>query len=142
METDTIASEMAIGLALCHWRVKVDANDVEFVLGSSPSILNFNLSPQHIGFMRKSINIGSEYLHANFRKRVPHLWMLDYDKCQKLSLTDEGIEQAVKAVERNDPYFPKPYKTRPGDQKLWAHFRKAYLDASRTIMDADGPLGR
>ena len=41
LDIRSYATEMAIGLALCHWRAKVDANDVEFVLGSAPTILNF-----------------------------------------------------------------------------------------------------
>jgi len=62
--------------------------------------------------------------------------MLDFDKCHPMPMTDDGIAQAVTAAEDNDPYFPKPHKTHPSDQKLWETFSQAYLKASKTIMDA------
>ena len=133
-----LAKEMAIGLAICHWRAKVDGNDVEFVLGSAPTILNFAHGVAEIQSAAKSTTFWPEGRYINFQKRTAHLWMLDFDKCQNMPMTDAGISQAVRAAEDNDPYFPKPHKTRPFDQMLWVDFSQAYLKASKTIMDADG----
>lgn len=137
LDVHAFANEMAIGLALCHWRCKVDCNDVEFVLGSAPTILNFAVTVAQLRVMPEDTSTRSEALYNNFQKRTTHLWMLDYDKCNEMAMTDDGIAQAVKAAEDNDPYFPKPHKARLCDQRLWAGFSQAYLKASKTIMDAD-----
>ncbi|MCJ1379239.1 hypothetical protein MMC17_002339 [Xylographa soralifera] len=69
------------------------------------------------------------------------LWMLDYDKCHAMEWSDEGVTQAVVAVEENDPYFPKPQMEREGDRRLWEGFKEAYLKASEVIMAEDGIEG-
>jgi len=137
LDVGAFANEMAIGLALCHWRAKADCNDVEFVLGSAPTILNFAVTPEQVRSMPMDSTTRPEALHHNFEKRTAHLWMLDFDKCRNMAMTDEGIAQAVKAAEDNDPYFPKPHKTQPSDKMLWTTFSQAYIKASKTILDAD-----
>lgn len=140
LDVAALANQMAIGLALCHWQAQVDCNDVEFVIGSAPTMLNFAVSFQQVGSMPMNTSTRPEGLYHNFEKRATHLWMLDYDKCHKMPMTDDGITQAVKAAEDNDPYFPKPHKTHPSDQKLWKSFSQAYLNASKTILDASDAI--
>ncbi|MCJ1363897.1 hypothetical protein MMC16_003006 [Acarospora aff. strigata] len=137
LDVAALADQMAIGLALCHWQAKVDCNDVEFVIGSAPTILNFAVSSQQVASMPMNSTTRPEGLYDNFKKRATHLWMLDYDKCHTMPMTDDGIAQAVRAAEDNDPYFPKPHKTHPTDQKLWETFSQAYIKASKTILDAN-----
>jgi len=139
LEAILYAAEMASGLAVCHWRAKVDANDVEFVLGSAPTALNFgHITSHQLANMPKMKSTYPQQLY----KRTTHLWMLDFDKCNSIEMSDAGVDQAVKAAEDNDPYFPKPHKQQVEDQWLWEHFKSAYLNASNTIFAMDGiPAG-
>jgi Zinc finger protein len=138
LDINIYATEMAIGLAICHWRVHVDANDVEFVLGSAPTIINFSaLTPAQVKTLPSYTNTDPEFRYHNYRKRTAHLWMLDFDKCKDMAMNAEGVEQAVKAAENNDPYFPKPHQKRENDLKLWEHFKSSYLWASSKIIEAD-----
>ncbi|MCJ1243997.1 hypothetical protein MMC30_001194 [Trapelia coarctata] len=159
-------SQMATGLAVCHWRAQVDANDVEFVLGDFPaapiehSVLFSDLkSGRAAAFSEKAraSAAGSPETEQELRaeadqeapaeeppkKVIPkpmRLWMLDYDKCRRMSYTEEGIRQAARAAEDNDPYFPKPLQGNADDQELWEHFKSSYLDASQKVLVAQGLL--
>ncbi len=138
LDIDTYAVEMAIALAVCHWKVHVDANDVEFVLGSAPTKLNFPaLATAQVAALPPYTDTDPETSYDNYKKRSTHLWMLDYDKCKKMAADEEGVRQAVKAAEDNEVYYPKPHKKRESDQKLWKHFKGSYLWASSRIMQAD-----
>jgi len=139
LDTYLYAAEMACGLVICHWRAKVDANDVEFVLGSAPTTLNFgHITSRQLADMPKMTSTYPDHLYNNFKKRTTHLWILDFDKCHEMDVSDCGIEQAVKAAEDNDPYYPKPHKQLAEDQQLWKHFKEAYLYSSSTIFLLDG----
>ncbi len=142
LDTHGLAAEMAIGLAICHWRAHVDCNDVEFVLGAAPTVLNFAFPTEdQVCAMSMGTCTMAQHLYDAFPKRTAQLWMLDFDKCNRMPMTDEGIEQAIRAVEMNDPYFPKPECVRDGDRVLWEGFKRAYLKASERILEADGVGG-
>ena len=157
------ASQMAIGLAVCHWRANVDANDVEFVLGGLPAPIDFGVL--HSAFPTaysktqqkacgESADLPERGLRAETLEKAPtaeavkhlshripkpmKLWMLDYDKCRSMPFTEEGLRQAAHAVEDNDPYFPKPLQDNARDQELWEHFKLSYLDASEMVLSKQG----
>lgn len=93
--TGSIARGMARALAILHWHVECDANDVEFVLGSRPLSRHEDL--QH-SVSEKSIN--SKYQQV-------HLWLQDFNQVQPLSPHD-GVSEAVEEFRNNDRYFPRP----------------------------------
>ena len=109
------AAIMADALAELYWRACVDANDVEFVLAPPRN----NQAPQTI--------IESEVLgdHA--------VWILDFDCCKHISLDKAGVEQAVMAFYKNDPFYPRPGFNEK-DQALWAQFRVRFLEASKNML--------
>ena len=119
MDTFQYAALLADALALMHWIAQVDANDVEFVLGSYPHHNGKGLSaPFYSDFL------GS---HA--------LWILDFDCCHPISLNNAGISQAVSAFFRNDPFFPRPNAAADiRDQQLWTHFRDRFLNTSADLL--------
>ncbi len=112
LDIEAYSRVMAIGLALCHWRARVDANDVEFVLGTTPTILP---TRAQLVAMPMNTDTSQATLYNDFAERTTHLWMLDYDKYRSISMDEEGVRQAAKAAEDNDPYFPKPHKRRVSD---------------------------
>ncbi|KIV91831.1 hypothetical protein PV10_06328 [Exophiala mesophila] len=112
------AQEMAEMLAIMHWAAKIDANDVEFVLG---------------GVRMPTDKTCRQYEHSFLGTHS--LWILDFDCCKPISLDDSGIEQAARAFLRNDPYFPRPtQKEHPSDHTLWAEFSSYYLEQSRRVI--------
>ena len=81
-----------------HWIAGIDANDVEFVLAPGDRVNNV--------------------------LRRHSMWMLDFDLCRDITMDENGIEKAVKAFWRNDPFYPRPGKA------LWDTFREQYIHTS------------
>lgn len=75
------ATIMAQCLAVMHWDVKVDARDVEFVLGST-------CGPPP--------------------RPATCVWLLDFNQVQPISLDIEGVNAAARAYMDNDFYCPRP----------------------------------
>ncbi|KAK8862850.1 zinc finger protein-domain-containing protein [Apiospora arundinis] len=88
------SSAMAKALAFLYWVAKIDANDIEFVL-APPS----HNSTDRARFM-------SDFLGSY------SLWILDSDCCRPMSLDDAGVERAARAFLRNDPFYPRPGRTK------------------------------
>lgn len=140
LELDTMgfASAMAHALAAMHWKAKIDAADVEFVLGGPPSLAHEALpTSQHISEQLQSPTesvygqtVTSEYV-------VTHVWLLDFNQCQPMAMDGAGVDQAVKCFLDNDPYYPRPSVGTPGDrdEKLWARFEEVYLTVSYQLID-------
>ncbi|EXJ70599.1 uncharacterized protein A1O5_06669 [Cladophialophora psammophila CBS 110553] len=129
LDVNAFAEEMAMGLAILHWQAQVDAQDTEFVIGSSTS-KPFSL--EYLGDEPTEIPVSSG---DDFTQRETHLWMLDYDKSSNINLdaedpSSEVVRKCLVAVTGNDPYFPHPRL----DPDLWRRFRKAYLKASEIII--------
>ena len=130
----SMAKEMAMSLAVLHWKAHVDAMDVEFVLGSTAETLpnrrkaytaasdpNGPLIPCEVKIPHK----------LNFKHRSTHLWVLDFDKATHIELTPNDVEKKlVPAFLGNDPYYPRP----DVDEHLWESFSKTYLTASTIIL--------
>ena len=130
-----LAVEIAIGLAILHWRARIDGMDTEFVLGSSRWATRDETSDS-----ANEQEKGGE--GSDFQRREIHLWMLDFDKASEITFTKDAIDkQLVPAFLGNDPYFPLPSNEDDhdddddsGDKDLWDVFSAAYLKASKAIL--------
>ena len=131
------ASAIGQALAIMHWACHLDANDVEFVLGSSPDLVaqphlitTKPLSSEAIANM--SPNTSTWDAHINdFKKRTTHMWMLDFNRCKVVSTNVEKmLLQLVHSYFRNDPYFPRPVPPNSKDAPLWDVFRRSYEEAA------------
>ncbi|KAL8985100.1 MAG: hypothetical protein Q9177_004525 [Variospora cf. flavescens] len=123
---------MAETLAEFYWSAHIDANDVEFVL--APSRANPSLesgSHKSPGTIFRSHLLGEHVL-----------WVLDFDCCKHMSLDEAGVEQAVKAFYKNDPYFPRPGRDNVNDQALWREFKGCFMEKSNVILGHEGPEAR
>ncbi|KAH0536254.1 hypothetical protein FGG08_006861 [Glutinoglossum americanum] len=103
----TCAEMMAETLAMIHWYGGLDANDVEFVLAP----------PRNGTQPRLSNALGGHTM-----------WLLDFDCCRWMTMDAKGVDQAVTAFLRNDPFYPRP------GQPLWEKFRDRYLQVSSNIV--------
>lgn len=54
--------------------------------------------------------------------------ILDFDCCKRLNFDRGGVDQAVTAFLRNDPFYPQP------GQALWSIFRQKYLNIATNIL--------
>ena len=122
-----MANEMAVGLAIMHWQAKVDAMDVEFVLGSSATWDN-----DHQPVLFDDTSAIPHTINAiNFKRRTVHLWMFDFDKASEISFTAGDVDtKLVPAFLGNDPYYPMPHV----DKKLWEGFSGTYIKVSEIIL--------
>ncbi|ODM18941.1 hypothetical protein SI65_05558 [Aspergillus cristatus] len=76
-----------IGLPACDMSY---GNDVEFVLAPPDGQRQEDTMP----------NILGEHT----------MWMLDFDLCRDMSMDEAGVQKAVRAYWRNDPFYPRPGK--------------------------------
>jgi len=129
LDVDVFAEEMAMGLATLHWKAGIDAQDTEFVIGTSTSKTFALVYPNHRSAPPPTSTVD------DFTRREVQLWMLDYDKSsifdlESKSLSFDIVEKYLVAVTGNDPYFPHPCL----DIDLWRRFRDTYLKASDVII--------
>ena len=110
---------MAETLAHMYWRAQVDANDVEFVLAPPKPTQETTLKSQILG----------EHV----------VWMLDFDCCKNMPFNEIGVEQAMNAFYRNDPFYPRPGRDDIRDQALWNEFRAQFLQVSEDILGRESP---
>ena len=137
LDTSMYAKTIANALAIIHWEAKVDANDVEFVLGSAPKLRTpasaaemKNSSPDDPKFLRQTLN---------FNYRSVGIWLLDFNNCKGFPENDAGLKQLVDGFYWNDPYYPRPVNMTAEDRKLWETFKQAYLEASSKLIKSNGP---
>lgn len=107
---------MAETLAILHWLGKTDANDIEFVLApprnDQKSAIISNCLGEHT------------------------IWILDFDCCNVISLDMEGVDQAVRAFIKNDPFYPRPTSS----PDLWVAFRRKYIETSNEVLNGAGDM--
>lgn len=133
------ARAMALALAIMHWEVGIDARDVEFVIGASPTRKTL-VRPVHV--KGKTMEEARATLTAlNFTKPTNHLWLLDFNECREFSVDEVGwLEQLRQAFEFNDPYCPRPNTHDDGIDQLWTVFRTEYLSRSAVYSTSDAPV--
>ncbi|PYH83239.1 hypothetical protein BO82DRAFT_332101 [Aspergillus uvarum CBS 121591] len=105
-DVDCYAGIMGEALATFHWVAKMDANDVEFVLAP---------------ISNDGTNIITNILGTH------SMWVVDFDLCHFISMDLKGVQQAVEAFFKNDPFCPRPHTAH------WPAFRDQYLSATGKI---------
>lgn len=151
------AEAIADTLATLHWDAEIDANDVEFVLGSRRqldiSALKPGLSSSEIANML--YNWPTRCVLVDYRPIDPprpqpstklsasttgdsQVWVLDFDCCDAITMDIEGVEKAALSAHINDPYHPKPCTPESKDFELWEAFRKRYLATGAEIIKRKG----
>lgn len=134
------ANTMADALAIMHWQAEIDAADVEFVLGSPRKTPKQAICPSAV-VAQLRYNTCTRWHDQAFDDYEPgtndaqhELWLLDFDCCSRISMNDEGVEQAAVAFWGNDPYYPRPCAIDSADYPLWEAFESRYLSTSEAIL--------
>ena len=138
LDAEEYAKSMAGALAVLHWHTKVDAMDIEFVLGSSPTDNN---AVRRALDLRKieSLDPGTSTYEPttnnspNFKKRSISLWMIDFDACSTITLNDTGVCQAVKGFLETEPFYPRPFTGDEYVESTWRIFSRRYIETSERI---------
>jgi hypothetical protein len=130
-DVDMFATIIANALAIMHCEVRVDANDIKFVLGSAPAE-SHHRGPTYEELKRLPPNSSTHTVGGDmtFHKRAVHLLCLDFNLCKEIELDDKGFECAVEAFCVNDRYYPRPSV----DPKLWKIFCNSYLSLGSRIL--------
>ncbi|KAK7957264.1 uncharacterized protein PG986_006486 [Apiospora aurea] len=136
LDTKMYADTMGRTLAFLHWKVGVDANDVEFVLGSTPMIKPAARAAEY----RARGKDGARFIGQglDFTHRAVRLWLLDFNQCKRFPGTAAGLKQLVDGFYWNDPYYPRPGAKETKDQQLWITFKEAYLEMSGCVSTSKG----
>ncbi|KAL3418821.1 hypothetical protein PVAG01_09042 [Phlyctema vagabunda] len=117
------AEIMAETLAELYWNAHVDANDVEFVLAP----------PRKDNGTHTEATIQSNALGEHV------IWLLEFACCKHMPLDEMGVEQAVAAFYRNDPFYPRPGQEDNKDEALWRGFKDRFLERSAEILGQESP---
>jgi len=137
LDVAAYAKVMAQALAFMHWRAGVDANDVEFVMGSTPEVVG---QPTYEQLEECDIYTMADYYKFDFEHRSVGMWLLDFNQCQKFQHSAAGMKKLVEGFWFNDPYYPRPNATSREDQQLWEVFERHYLEVSAELTeDKHGP---
>ena len=144
LDTSSFAIVMADALAGMHWLCGIDADDVEFVLGSAPTSTDRirPLSKREVwNLPEDSSTVAQTTNSISFKVRTVHLWLLDFDRCKEITRDIAGVEQAAQAFLRNDPYYPRPLAALTRDQSLWKTFRDRYMQKSSEFLEGTLEIG-
>jgi len=140
---DRVVTVLAKALANCYGVAHIDANDSEWVFGlprSSPAAAHRSpstLAEEKMGDEKGTVlNTQSEdnemftmRLEDDSKSEDMAVWMLDFDCMRPMSMDAAGVQQAVDAFYRNDPYFPRPWANdhTEEDDRVWNVFKRAFL---------------
>jgi hypothetical protein len=145
LETKDFAKTMARALATIHWEAGLDAEDVEFLLGSAPMITApTTFSSAELERLGEPTTLAPRFSHGFYGRSV-NMWLLDFNRCNKIhmkgvdgegstAMQKKGLELAISAFFKNDPYYPRPLSTNAHEQELWDAFRATYLATSSAIL--------
>lgn len=78
---------MAEALATMHWIGGIDGNAVEYIL-----------APPWGEIIKADTILNSLGDHC--------MWVLDFDLCREMSMDEAGVQQAVRAFQQSEPFYP------------------------------------
>jgi hypothetical protein len=137
LDTQQFARVMAEALAVLHWKANVDANDVEFVLGSTPLVVG---KPNEDDVLAADKDSAAHLFYSDFEHRTISVWLLDFNECRHFEHNQEGLSQLIRGFWFNDPYYPRPNSADSQDKNLWTTFSSHYLEISAELVKGNvGP---
>lgn len=139
LDSKGYAVSMAKALAVLHWHTKIDAMDVEFILGSSPIDSNAIRRAMPLSAIERLAPGTSTYEYTtnsspDFTKRIICLWLLDFHACRTIPMTTDGVRQIVKAFIESEPSCPRPSSGDPFAEELWQIFRHQYAETANRLV--------
>jgi hypothetical protein len=140
LDIRALARGMGMAYALMHWAAETDGRDVEFVLGSSSSVVSLARDAGKLAMVKPLTYTGPwSGRHQDLFRTVEStkLWILDFNQVRTITMDDDGVAQAVEAARVNDPYIPKPLKDSLHEREAWKAFALRYLEAADVILNGE-----
>jgi hypothetical protein len=143
VDIEAIATAMGETYAILHYHVCTDGFDVEFALGSAPTLFNTLLKYSEISQLPPNSGTSSPSRNTfNFQKRDVQLWLLDFNQCHLLSKTDtekdlELMKKAFHLCHNKIKFTPQPPVQGLStnlDIQLWNVFCEAYQRRGKELL--------
>ncbi|OTA01469.1 hypothetical protein A9Z42_0018320 [Trichoderma parareesei] len=141
MDVEVMARKVAVSMALLHWGAKVDGRGVKFILGGSCETAsrpeNAELSSHGTGSpgAASSTNgVRSSAARQEATRRTTKLWLLDFHRVRPMTMDNQGLANASRAIWFNEPFFPRPLQSLQIQKKAWNAFAMSYIAASDIIL--------
>lgn len=140
MDALDYAEAMGHAMAVMHWQAKLDGEDIEFVIGSTPTELQdtrHEIPEGEVAKLTERTNTHQMVVGANFKKRVMCMWMLDFGSCNPITVDVDGVNKAIEGFFNTLAFCPRPHPNNTHRQKLWTKFRTNYLMCSLAILGGE-----
>lgn len=141
MDVEVMARKVAVSMALLHWGAKVDGRGVKFVLGGSCEMTSRDEIPVSSSHSTgspgtaSSTNGGRSWAaRQEATRRTTKLWLLDFHRVRPMTMDNEGLANASRAIWFNEPFFPRPLQSMQIQKKAWNAFAMSYIAASDIIL--------
>jgi hypothetical protein len=151
IDIDRAVAVLAKALANCYWVAHIDANDSEWVFGlprsSSATTTPSPLKPA-AGERSEEVVLNTQSedkemftmrLDDGSKSEDMAVWMLGFDCVRPMSMDAAGVQQAIDAFYRNDPYFSRPWANEytSEDARVWNVFKRAFVQESDGILTTE-----
>ncbi|PGH16116.1 hypothetical protein AJ80_05331 [Polytolypa hystricis UAMH7299] len=123
---------MGQALAAMHWKVRIDADGVKFVLGMDGKSRWHHLVPSQIAALPE--NISTWPLTQSTPEPMMRLWLFDSNRCKDMPKNGKGVQQAVQVFCHSDSHFPRPSRKADSNNELWHKFVNAYMETANSIL--------
>ncbi|KAK5166078.1 uncharacterized protein LTR77_008339 [Saxophila tyrrhenica] len=130
------AEAMAEGMAILHCSAMVDGNDIEFVIGSSPTPQqSVRHAPRYADVQKLEAGESTFKLATSsgqdFRHRINSLWLLDFDACKDIPMDQSGVDAALAAFLQLYQ-CPRPHTDDSRLEEMWKAFAVRYRAVAST----------
>lgn len=132
LDVHQYAMAMADAMAVLHCIAKIDAMNIEFVIGSAPSDMQSSgkpLTTSEIEELQPGHSTFEMATTKDFTRRILCLWTLNFNACKTINLDQAGAQAAVEAFMGTEAYCPRPSEN-PEAHKLWDSFGQRYMSSS------------
>ncbi|TKX27502.1 zinc finger domain-containing protein 1 [Elsinoe australis] len=135
LDAERFAYSLGEGLAVINWQAEIDGADVEWVLGSKASSGSSDvpLSMEQLLTLPPCTDTTEQTNGGNLKSLMSDIFLLDFNRCKKITMDYQGVNQIVKAFFNNNTYYPRPLKENVADQRLWTAFSSAYQNVGVEI---------
>ena len=131
-----VVVSMAVGMAALHFAAEIDGADCEFVLGGLNAGDEEQIERQQA---QQPSSAPTAVQRLSLLPNETKIYILDFDKCSRIRMDDDGVKRAAAAIKSNGPHFPMPPSKLPNatdewDEGMWLFFRVSYITAGTGIL--------
>ncbi|KAL6874459.1 hypothetical protein HDV57DRAFT_510962 [Trichoderma longibrachiatum] len=146
MDVEVMARRVAVAMAILHWGAKMDGRGVKFLLGGSCETVSRHENSRPISHGSGSPGSSSTTKASGpskaaqevLTRRTTKLWLINFHLLQPMTMDNEALARACKAMCSSDPHFTMPLQKSESQKKAWNAFVMSYIAASEMILRENG----